>query len=259
MFPNGCPNVGSATVIQSRPIRSPRITDNVSTAHYAHRVLARIWHATIAVLAFAALALQLWIAVRVSGTPANTDVGRLAGATLAGRLLRVASFFTIQSNVLAAITSAQLARNPHRDGPVWRVVRLNALVGIAVTGVVYSAVLAATHEPKGWQQVSTNTATHYVVPIMMVLGWLLFGPRPRITARVVAWSLVFPIAWFGYTLVRGAITPWYPYPFTDVVAHGYPAVLVNALLVTLLLGAVSALFWWGDGVLPAAPRGPADS
>ncbi|MDQ2749108.1 MAG: Pr6Pr family membrane protein [Pseudonocardiales bacterium] len=220
-------------------------------------MLARTWHATIAVIAFAALALQLWIAVRVSGTPSGTEVGRLSGATLAGRILRTVSFFTIQSNVLAAITSAQLARRPDRDGQLWRVIRLDALVGIAVTGVVYSAVLAATHDPQGWQQVSTNTATHYIVPIMMVLGWLLFGPRRRITGRVVAGSLVFPIVWFGYTLIRGAITPWYPYPFTDVVAHGYVAVSVNALLVTVLLGAVSALFWWGDRQLRPAPRAPA--
>lgn len=217
-------------------------------------MLPRIWHAAIAVLAFAALALQLWIAVHVSGTPAGTEVGTLSGATLAGRILRMVSFFTIQSNILAAVTSAQLAHKPDRDGPVWRVVRLNALVGISVTGVVYSAVLAASHQPKGWQQWSTNTVVHYVVPIMMVLAWLLFGPRPRIDGPVVAWSLAFPIGWLGYTLVRGEITPWYPYPFVDVVSDGYPTVLVNALLVTIVLGAVSALFWWGDRELFPAPR-----
>ena len=216
-------------------------------------MLSRIWHGAIAVLAVAALALQLWIALRLPGTPPSTEVGRLAGATLTGRLLRMASFFTIQSNVLSAITAAQLARDPDRDGPIWRVVRLDALVGITVTGVVYSTVLARIHEPKGWQQLSSNAAVHYVVPIMMVLGWLLFGPRPRITARVACWSLLFPFLWFGYTLVRGAITPWYPYPFVDVHTHGYPRVLLNALLVTLVLGAVSGLSWWGDRTLRRAP------
>jgi len=216
-------------------------------------VLSRIWNGAIAVLAVAALALQLWIALRLPGTPPSTEVGRLAGATLTGRLLRMASFFTIQSNVLSAITAAQLARDPDRDGPIWRVVRLDALLGITVTGVVYSTVLARIHEPKGWQQLSSNAAVHYVVPIMMVLGWLLFGPRPRITARVVCWSLLFPLLWFGYTLVRGAITPWYPYPFVDVQTHGYPRVLLNALLVTLVLGAVSGLSWWGDRTLRRAP------
>lgn len=217
-------------------------------------MLARFWHGTVAVLALAALVLQLWVAAHVPGTPSGTEVGRLAGATLAGRLLRVISFFTIQANILSAITSAQLARNPARDGPLWRILRLDALVGIAVTGIVYSTVLARIHEPQGWQETSINNVVHYIVPVMMVFGWLLFGPRPRISARVVLWSLAFPILWFGYTLARGELTPWYPYPFVDVASHGYARVLVNALLVTLVLSAVSALFWLGDRKLGPAPR-----
>jgi len=216
-------------------------------------VLARIWYGAIAALAVAALLLQLWLAAHVSATPPGTEVGRLIGAGLAGRLLRVLSFFTIQSNILSAITSAQLARAPDRDGPLWRVVRLSALVGITVTGIVYSTVLARIHQPNGWQETSVNTVVHYIVPVMMVLGWLLFGPRPRIDKRAVLWSLAFPILWFGYTLARGELTPWYPYPFVDVESHGYATVLVNALLVTVVLGAASALFWWGDRKLPAAP------
>ena len=147
-------------------------------------MLSRIWNGAIAVLAVAALALQLWIALRLPGTPPSPEVGRLAGATLTGRLLRMASFFTIQSNVLSAITAAQLARDPDRDGPIWRVVRLDALLGITVTGVVYSTVLARIHEPKGWQQVSSNAAVHYVVPIMMLLGWLRRCANSRLPAGV---------------------------------------------------------------------------
>jgi hypothetical protein len=73
------------------------------------------------------------------------------------------------------VTSAQLARNPARDGRAWRAVRLAALFGITVTGIVYSTVLAKTHEPHGWQETSTNNVFPYIVPIMMVLGWLLFA------------------------------------------------------------------------------------
>lgn len=229
------------------------ITASSSEHLYAHDVHPRIWHGAVALLAAAALALQLWISVRAPGTPSSTAIGTVGGATLAGRLLRTLSFFTIQSNVLAAVTSAQLARNPARDGPVWRVVRLNALVGIAVTGIVYATVLARIHEPKGWEQVSSNVLFHYVVPIMMVSGWLLFGPRPRITRGVVLWSLAFPILWLGYTLLRARITPWYPYPFVDAHTHGYARVLVNCLLVTVVLGAVSALCWWGDRKLRRTP------
>ena len=35
----------------------------------------------------------------------------------------------------------------------------------------------------------TNAGEHYVSPIMTVLGWLLFGPRPRITGAGYAVAL----------------------------------------------------------------------
>jgi hypothetical protein len=217
-------------------------------------VIARGWHALIALLIVAALIVQVKIAVDARATPSAHAVGTLAGASLAGRVLRVASFFTIQSNVLIAATSAQLAVHPDRDGPLWRVVRVSGLVGIAVTGIVYSTVLARMHEPKGWEQTSTNTVFHYAVPIGAVLGWLVFGPRPRIDRRTVAWSLLWPVLWFGYTLLHGEIGGWYPYPFVSVTQHGYPRVLLNALAVTAVLGAVAAAFAFGDRLLRPAPQ-----
>jgi hypothetical protein len=215
-------------------------------------VLARWWHGLVAVMVSAALAVQLLIAVRAAGAPPAHAVGTLAGAPLGGRALRVLSFFTIQSNILAGICSAQLARDPRRDGSVWRVVRLDALLGITVTGLVYSTVLARIHEPKGWEQVSTNTVFHYVVPVLMVFGWLLFGPRPRIDVAVVLRALLWPLLWFGYTLVHGGLSGWYPYPFVDIATHGYGRVLTNALLVTAVLGVVGALYGLGDRALRRA-------
>ncbi len=123
-----------------------------------------------------------------------------------------------------------------------------------MTGIVYSTVLAAIHQPDGAAETTVNTIVHYVVPVLMVAGWLLFGPRPRIDRRAIGWSLLFPVLWFAYTLVRGAIWGWYPYPFVDVTTHGYARVVVNALLVTVVLGIVAALFALGDAKLPAAPR-----
>jgi hypothetical protein len=224
------------------------------SSHYARRVVARGWHALTAILIVASLVVQCHIAVRAPGAPPAHEVGTLAGASLAGRLLRVASFFTIQSNVLVAVTSAALAHRPDRDGRIWRVLRLDALVGITVTGIVYSTVLARIHEPKGWEQTSTNAVFHYAAPILAVAGWLLFGPRPRIERATVLWSLLWPLLWFAYTLAHGAVSDWYPYPFVSVTDHGYGRVLLNALAVTAVLGAVAAAFATGDAKLRPAPR-----
>ena len=186
--------------------------------------VARAWHAAIAVAVAFALVLQVIITYHASATPPGHAVGTLAGAPFGTRLVRVISFFTIQSNVLAGVVSAQLALDPRRDGAVWRAVRLAALVGITVTGVVYSTVLARIHEPRGWDQTVSNAVVHYLVPVLMVLGWLLFGPRPRIDASTIARAAVWPVGWLGYTLVRGELTDWYPYPFVDAATQGYARV-----------------------------------
>lgn len=217
---------------------------------------ARVWHATIATVLVVALLLQLWIAVQVSPTPPAHAVGTLAGAPVGNRIVRVFSFFTIQSNVLCCVTSARLALSPAHDGRLWRTARLASLFGITLTGLVYVTVLARTHDPNGWMEAFTNGVFHYIVPVMMVLGWLLFGPRPRIDGRTIAVAFGWPVAWVVYTLIHGAVTKWYPYPFTDVPTHGYAVVLFNSVLVVVVLLLVTALFWLGDRRLPSRPSSP---
>jgi hypothetical protein len=216
-------------------------------------VTARAWHGAIALAVLLALAMQIWIAVDVPAHPPGHAVGMLAGTALPWRIVRTFSFFTVQSNVVSGVVSWQLARRPAHDGARWRIARLDALFGIAVTGIVYSTVLAKIHEPHGGLQIASNTIVHYVVPILMVLGWLMFGPRPRITRTVVLRSVVWPVAWFAYTLVAGAISHWYPYPFADAATHGYGPVLRNSAAVTAVLAVVAAVFWLGDHRLRRAP------
>jgi hypothetical protein len=80
-----------------------------------------------------------------------------------------------------------------------------------------------------------------------------FGPRPRITARTVWLSLIFPMAYLVYTLFRGAFADWYPYPFIDVGERGVGRVLLNCALVAVLFIACGALAHLVDRRLPPAP------
>jgi hypothetical protein len=73
------------------------------------------------------------------------------------------------------------------------------LLGITVSGLVYVVVLAPTDHPQGLQA-WTNMGEHYISPVLTVLGRLLFGPRPRITAAVVGRALLWPVAWIGYAV-----------------------------------------------------------
>jgi hypothetical protein len=192
-------------------------------------MLSRAWHGTLALIVFASLVTRVTL----------TAVGSGSGDPVFTRFERLFSYFTIQSNLLLLAATAALAVNPHRDGRRWRIVRLDALLGIVITGIVYSTILAGTVELHGaaWW---ADLGFHYIAPWAALLGWLLFGPRPRIDARTMAWAAVWPLLWIGYTLAHGAATDWYPYPFSDVARWGYPAVLMNlgaVVLVAVLLGA----------------------
>lgn len=123
-----------------------------------------------------------------------------------------------------------------------------------MTGVVYSTVIARYDQLSGWQQHSVNACVHYLVPVAMVLGWLLFGPRPRISKQTVGWALVWPACYLTYILVQGHFSQWYPYPFMDVASHGYARVLGNSVAVLAVLAVVSTLYYLGDRRLPDAPR-----
>jgi hypothetical protein len=85
------------------------------------------------------------------------------------------------------------------------------------------------------------------MPILVVADWLVEPPRHRLPRWTVAAWLVYPLAWFVYTLARGAIIDWYPYPFVDVSELGYPAVLARAVALVVGFGlAAASLLWIGN-------------
>jgi hypothetical protein len=186
-----------------------------------------------------ALVVQL-VLVLAGGTDVNTGE-TAAGLDLGTRLVRLVSYFTIQSNVIVLAASITLALAPARDGRVWRVLRLDSLLAIAITGIVYNTLLARLVHLDGlalW----TNAALHIVSPVATIGVWLLVGPRPRITWGAVGWAFVWPVAWIVSTFVRGAVTGWYPYPFMNAAELGYPrAIGVTSLVVLLALVLAAAL------------------
>jgi hypothetical protein len=193
---------------------------------------ARIWHGLTAVVAIVALVLQLVLVVR-----GGRVLDEVEPPALGLRLARYAAYFTIQSNLLVAVVSAQLARDPLRDGPAWRPVRLAAVVGITVTGVVHFLLLRPLLDLDGADQVA-DKLLHMVVPLLAVVGWLVVGPRPRVDIRDIQLAICWPLAWTVETLVVGGLTGWYPYPFLDHrEEHGVLGVVlaVAGILVFVLL------------------------
>jgi hypothetical protein len=184
----------------------------------------RVWHLLLAVVVLASFVIQVSLLL-AGGQDVNS--GQVsAELDLATRFVRLFSYFTIQSNLIVLCTAIAIVLDPQRDGRIWRVVRLDSLLGIAVTGIVFATLLSGIVHHQG-ASVWANAGFHYFSPLWTVLGWFLFGPRMRIDWRTIGLAFVWPAAWLAYTLIRGASTGWYPYPFLDVGTLGYGKVVLN--------------------------------
>lgn len=165
------------------------------------------------------------------------------------------SYFTIQSNLIAAtvllVAGAGVlgGRRTSERIDLWRGA---ATLYIATTGVVYSLLLAAD-EPSllRW----TNLVLHYAMPIALVVDWAVVRTAAPIAFRRALVWIAYPAAFIAYTLVRGAVVDWYPYPFIDVADRGYPAVLLTTLMLGIaMLGLIWLLAWTTRlGRRPTAP------
>lgn len=229
-----------------------RVESQESTRNARFVIAASWWHwATFAVGAFGVIA-QLWI---VATQTLTEEMIQLSDPI---RLWNVLSYFTIWSNILVTVVAYLLARDPRRSGPVFDTFRLASVVMITITGLIYALVLAKVWEPTGWQKIADETL-HYSVPTLAVVGYLVFGPRPRFSLTTLGWSLTIPLAWIAYTLIRspfitytedGETRHWYPYHFIDVDDIGYGSALFNIAGIFLLLIAVGWLYVFLDRKLP---------
>lgn len=144
------------------------------------------------------------------------------------------SYFTIQSNIIVAVVFAVAAviQLKQRAEPRWLDrVRGAATVYISITGVVYALLLSNidVNTPLPW----ANVVLHYVVPIVTVVDWLLDLPERTIPFRAALVWLVYPLAYLAYSLIRGPIVDWYPYPFLNPDPHGYGYVAVMSVCVAI--------------------------
>jgi hypothetical protein len=212
---------------------------------------ARIWFGGIAVVVGVALIIQL-VLVFTGGQDVNS-FQPTTNQSLGEKLVNLFSYFTIQSNLWVLGTSIALAVSIRRDGRLWRVVRIDAMLGIIITGLVYEGLLAALVHPTGWALAAT-IGFHYISPWATLIGWLIFGPRPRMSWTAAAFAFIWPVAWLVYTFVRGAIINWYPYPFLDVSLIGFGDSVRNCVVVLLIGMAIAAVLTLLDRRLPSLVR-----
>lgn len=157
----------------------------------------------------------------------------LLSRTPPGKAGNFFSYFTIQSNIIVAVVLATSGAMLWRGrSPRWvELARGAATVYISITGVVYSLLLSGTDVDTALPWV--NVVLHYAIPVLMVIDWLLDLPVHAIGIRSASWWLAYPLLYLAYSLIRGPIVDWYPYPFIDPRHDGYGHVVVMSVFVAI--------------------------
>ena len=166
------------------------------------------------------------------------------------------SYFTIESNLFAAAVLLAGAVRPRgrRPTPAADLVRGAAVLYLATTGVVYRVLLAESVDESDAALAWADAVVHRVMPLVVVGDWLIDPPRTRLTRRHALVWLAYPVAFVAYSLVRGRMVAWYPYPFLDPEeAGGYARVAAHCAGIAggVLLAA------WGTVALGNGRRAPA--
>lgn len=178
-----------------------------------------------------------------------TAFGLYAGAdpSVLARLVQWISYVTEQSNLFVIVSCLMLAGNPVRDGRVFRFLRMAGVVYITVTFLVYMVALRPSQELEGIH-VWTNAGYHIVVPILVVVGWLIFGPFPRFDWRTFTLVVLWVIAWIAWTAIHGALLGWYPYAMLNAGQVGYPVAIRDAAVVAAVTIVMALLYVWLDRI-----------
>lgn len=147
------------------------------------------------------------------------------------------SYFTILSNLLVAVSSTLSLIFPRNPAGIFfsrTSVRTAIAVYIFIVGLVYNLVLRQIWSPTGLQLLADNLL-HVGVPVAYLLFWFAAGQEERLSWKQMPPWLIFPAVYLVYSLIRGAMTGWYPYPFLNAARLGYAKVAFNALGVLLAI------------------------
>ncbi len=133
-------------------------------------------------------------------------------------------YFSQQSNILAIAVLLVMLPRTGRPRPAWlEYARASVAMYLVIVTVVFWVLLGG-FEPDDPYRWSTVTM-HGLSCAILLIDWLVEGPRKEHPLRHVWTVLLYPIVWIGVALVRGATDGWVPYPFLDP-ADGYAAVAI---------------------------------
>ena len=144
------------------------------------------------------------------------------------------SFFTIQVNSLAFIvlilSAVFLAANKSKSLDI---LRAATTVYILIVGIGFAILLAGLEGVELTAVPWDNTVLHYIIPAAVLVDYLIDRPKTKLSFKKSLLWLIYPAIYVIYSLARGPIAGWYPYPFLNpnVTSVGQTATVVLCLFV----------------------------
>ena len=198
---------------------------------------ARLVAGVIAAVAWTAIAVQMGLNFADAG-------GK--GVPLWRVPIDLYGYFTIWSNTLVALITTRFALGGDEKGLLGQPATMAAtVVYIIVVGAIYNTLLVQYSHQTGLR-LTLDTIFHTVIPLAYPLWWLVFVPRGRLGWGALLPSIVFPMAYGVFALIKGSITGKYAYFFIDVGKYGLGQVLINLAALGLLYGLLMAGVIWLD-------------
>lgn len=134
-------------------------------------------------------------------------------------------YFTFQSNIFVNIYLVLLGLRGLGVNKVKRIVENPYIQGmitiyILITGLVYCFILFPHLEYYPWDGDMgyaniVNLYNHIATPLIMLVLWFKPISNKKLDRKFIYLSLIYPASYFIFSIIRGAIVKWYPYPFCN--------------------------------------------
>ncbi|TXT33666.1 MAG: hypothetical protein FD136_764 [Chitinophagaceae bacterium] len=150
-------------------------------------------------------------------------------------VVRFFSYFTILSNLIVATFFAMQIFKKQQPTHFFLqpATSLSVTVYIMVVGLIYQVILSKLYSLQGLNLLANNIL-HGVTPIATFIFWLVFESKRKVQYNSIVYFLIYPLIYLIYTLIRGSIVQFYPYPFVDVIKLGLQQVFINSTYVMFL-------------------------
>lgn len=203
---------------------------------------ARPYRVAAATITWLALAFQLYLTLNWY---LNDGLSFPAG------LVRYISYFTILTNILAALVlsapsdRAGSASADAGDAPggffARPAVAGGTMVYMLAVLLAYVFVLRVVWHPHGNQAIS-DILLNILTPLLYIVYWFRYVPKGWLRGAHVGWWLVYPAVYLIFTLLHGIRSGFYPYPYVDTIKLGDATAVMNC---GIMLAGIAVLGWIG--------------